>query len=163
VSNYSSHPRIIPDLDQPDYIKGSPLVSLKPYKLAKIKQSADVVGIFDGTVNNTDYGAWAVGFALDTVAGSPGKDRKPYLTTNYALDPAINAGQPVSLLTAPGLGGTAVDINTDSTKNPGNIRFRHNGNKVANGLMMDGHVQSFNYNKSTQTSDLLRKNIYVNP
>ena len=57
----------------------------------------------------------------------------------------------------------AVDINKDSPGNPGNIRFRHMGNRKANCLMMDGHVQAFDYNKTTQTTELLRKNVSVPP
>jgi hypothetical protein len=30
-------------------------------------------------------------------------------------------------------------------------------------LMVDGHAQTFNFNKSTMKTDLLRKNIFVNP
>ena len=58
--------------------------------------------------------------------------------------------------------GAVGDTNSDSAGNPGNIRFRHLNNTKANALMLDGHVQTFTYNKITKTSDLLRR-MYVCP
>jgi prepilin-type processing-associated H-X9-DG protein len=57
--------------------------------------------------------------------------------------------------------------NVDSAQNFQTIRFRHNRDTVANALMVDGHVQSFTYNKRLPASDkkvtdFLRGNLYVN-
>jgi len=160
LSHYSAHPRLLPDLGQTDWYKGgSPLMGLKPYRIAKVKRSSEVAVLFDGTVNNSGFGAWAVAYALDKLR----KDKKPYFTDAYSTVPGLDGGQPVDMAADPGVGGTAADINTDSTKNPGNIRFRHSSETKANALMMDGHVQTFTFNKSTKTTDLLRKNVFVNP
>jgi prepilin-type processing-associated H-X9-DG protein/prepilin-type N-terminal cleavage/methylation domain-containing protein len=158
LTHYSSHPRILPDFEQQDWLGGNPMRSLKPYKLSKIKRASELGLLFDGTVNNGDYGAWSVAYAIDR----KGKDRAPYLTDDYSLASNVDGSQPVDLMADTGVGGTAADTNTDSTKNPGNVRFRHMNNTQANVLMADGHVQSFTFNKSNKTSDLLRKNIYVN-
>ncbi|HEX4053770.1 MAG TPA: DUF1559 domain-containing protein [Tepidisphaeraceae bacterium] len=85
----------------------------------------------------------------------------------------INRGQPIDLIPADSASPTASYINTDQPQysydvannidGGGNIRFRHNTNTQANALMVDGHVEIFNYNPATKTTDLLRKNINVNP
>lgn len=162
VTHYSAHPRLLPDLGTEDRYKmlqGSPSVGLKPYKIAKVKRSSDIAVLFDGTVNNAGYGAWACAYALDKLR----LGKRPYLTDDYALVAGLDGGQPVDMAADPGSGGAAVDINTDSLKNPGNIRFRHSSETKANALMMDGHVQAFTFNKSSKTTDLLRRNIFVNP
>jgi prepilin-type processing-associated H-X9-DG protein len=73
----------------------------------------------------------------------------------------MNAGQPVDL-TPYGATG-AQYTNTDGDNNKANFRFRHTGDTQCNALMLDGHVQTFTYSKSSKTSDLLRKNINVTP
>jgi len=55
------------------------------------------------------------------------------------------------------------DMNTDGDNNKGNIRFRHSGDTQANCLMLDGHAEAFKYSKQTHTTDMTKKNIYVNP
>jgi len=158
VTHYSAHGRLMPDWTQNDreyQLMTHKIVGLKPYKVTKIKPATDIMMIFDGTVNNPGYGAWAVGFALDNSAV---QSVRPFLTTDYPTN--RNGGMPVDL--TPNSSNTA-DINTDSVGNPGNIRFRHSGNKIANALMADGHVQQFTYNKITHTSDLLLKNVCVQP
>lgn len=160
VTHYSSHPRIMPDSNQLDWyllVNTGKRMGLKPYRIAKIKRSAEVGAIFDGPVNNTNYGAWSVAFGLEaaSIQGTP-----PFLTDVYPS--TMTGNDPVNL--KPSIAPfTDADWNSDSQKNPGNIRFRHNGNTQANVLMMDGHVQVFNYNKHKKTSDLLKKNIHVQP
>ena len=159
VTHYSSHARLMPDLSEVDWsvlFATNKHVGQKPYKIAKIKRSAEIVGIFDGTINNTNYGAFSVGYALDAVAiqGNP-----PFLTDSYTS--TITANTPVRL--TPTSGTNISDINTDDPNNQGNIRFRHGNNNKANCLMMDGHVQTFTYSKTTRTSDLLELNVAVPP
>jgi prepilin-type processing-associated H-X9-DG protein len=85
-----------------------------------------------------------------------------------------NPGQPVSLRPdhfppftspsfVPNLDKFFDQSNSGSVGGTGNIRFRHIGNTQCNVLMCDGHVQVFNYNARTDTTDMLRKNINVNP
>jgi prepilin-type N-terminal cleavage/methylation domain-containing protein/prepilin-type processing-associated H-X9-DG protein len=158
VTHYSTNPRIMPDQQQFDWsilMSQNKHIGMRPYKIAKIKRSSEIVGIYDGTVNNGQYGAWSVGFAMDAAAvqGNP-----TFLTDNYT--PTVTAGQPIRL--TPNSGAQA-DVNQDTAGNPGNIRFRHVGNTKANCLMMDGHVQSFTFNKTTRSTDLLRNNVCVPP
>ena len=111
--------------------------------------------------NPSQAGQWisfAVAFALDKTRI---QGVKPFLTNDYSLDPTINGGQPIDLTP---YAGTGVQYtNTDGDKNLGNIRFRHTRDTQCNALMLDGHVQTFNYNKNTRTCDLLRKNVNVPP
>ena len=154
VTHYSSHPRLMPDQQQFDWsilLATNKHIGCKPYKIAKVHHSAEIAAIFDGTVNNPTYGAWSVCFYLDN-GGIQGN--QPFLTTNYTS--TTNGGQPVGIKPNSGAVG---DTNTDSAGNPGNIRFRHLNNTKANALMLDGHVQTFTYNKLTKTSDLLKSNV----
>jgi prepilin-type N-terminal cleavage/methylation domain-containing protein/prepilin-type processing-associated H-X9-DG protein len=166
ISNYSSHPRILPDLTQRDYLRPIPPGGAEPklrgYRLAKIKNPAEKAIIFDGSIDNLAYMAPVVAFALDANR----KQKRPYFMENpppNIADPNINIGQPIDL--APWIGGAGAEqfINTDTPRNAGNIRFRHNRDTKANALMVDGHVESYSYNKATKTTDMLRKNIFVNP
>jgi prepilin-type processing-associated H-X9-DG protein/prepilin-type N-terminal cleavage/methylation domain-containing protein len=160
-THYSAHPRILPDLKTDDRTKPSPRPGLKSYRLARIKRTAEMAAIFDATVSDpSGVGQWiafADAFALDN---SRVTSRKPYLTDLYELDPTLNGSQPVDM-TPSSLNKQYT--NMDGANNQGNIRFRHANNTQANALMLDGHVQSFNYTKSSQTTDLLRKNVFVNP
>ncbi len=159
LTHYSSHPRLMPDLGAADWYAGSPLKSLRPYKIAKIKRSAEIAAIFEGTIENQGYMAHSTCDGLDRRR----QDRKPYLTDDYSLDNTINGNQPIDM--NPGIGGyvEAQHFNKDVPQNAGNVRFRHNNETQTNCLMMDGHVETFSLNKSTKKPDLLRKNIYVNP
>jgi prepilin-type N-terminal cleavage/methylation domain-containing protein/prepilin-type processing-associated H-X9-DG protein len=157
VTQYSCHPRLMPDTRQYDFYRdlfGSKLCV--PYKLARIKRPAEIAIIFEGTLENGGYMAHSVCDQLDNQR----RNTAPYLTDVYSLAPTVNGSQPVDLKP---VSGNPIDTNTDSPNNAGNIRFRHIGNTQTNCLMVDGHVQSFKYKKSDRTTDLLRKNIFVNP
>jgi prepilin-type N-terminal cleavage/methylation domain-containing protein/prepilin-type processing-associated H-X9-DG protein len=157
-THYSSHPRILPDLSTTDFLANptSP-PGLKPYRLAHIKRSSEMAAVFDGTTNFVgNWIAFACAFAID----KGGLFKKPFLTDNYSLSVVpIDGGQPVDM--TPNSLNVAY-TNQDGDNNQGNIRFRHTNNTQANALMLDGHVQVFNFNKNTRVTDLLRKNIYVN-
>lgn len=155
VTHYSVHPRLIPDIRTIDYASGSFNKGLQPYKIAKIKRAPEIAVVFDSTVTNTSYAAYSVAYAIDKAR----LYKKPYLTDNYSWLAGLDGGQPVDL--SPD-GGTVNDINKDSSKNPGNFRFRHIADTKLNALMVDGHVQSFTYNKLSKTTDILRRNIFVN-
>ena len=69
VTHYSSNPRIMPDQQQFDWAilqATNKHIGMKPYKIAKIHHSAEIAGIFDGTVNNGQYGAgrWLLPWTL---------------------------------------------------------------------------------------------------
>jgi len=171
-TDYSCHPRLMPNLGfPPDYYlmsqetvarHGTPVpLYLKPYKLGHIKRATDIAVIFDASVTSRGglWNASACAFALDYGGGYTNWTDAYGLSSNTL---PTNQGQPINLL-GTASGATTSDINHDDDGNWGNIRFRHGGNNQANALMMDGHVQSFTYNKIAQTTDLLRSNINVNP
>jgi prepilin-type N-terminal cleavage/methylation domain-containing protein/prepilin-type processing-associated H-X9-DG protein len=97
-----------------------------------------VVGPYGATTNS---GGLNPGQPVNLAAGSSG----PYLTHPPNLDVQYNGG------------------NTGPPYGSGNIRFRHLGNTQGPVLMVDGHVQVFNYNPRTWMTDMLRSNINVNP
>lgn len=161
ITNYSSHPRIMPDLSQRDFTRTGATSLMRGYRLAKVRRASEVAIIFDGSIDNLNYQTPVVAFALD----GNRKQKRPFFIENpppNLADPAVQLGQPIDL--APWFGGadSAQFINTDGQRNPGNIRFRHNRDTRANTLMVDGHVESFSYNKATRSTDMLRKNVFVN-
>jgi prepilin-type N-terminal cleavage/methylation domain-containing protein len=99
-----------------------------------------------------------------------------YLTDSYSIADnmngmGINSGQPIDLSPFDGQ-STVGFMNTDTaqyayrddlTEGSGNIRFRHMGNTQANCLCVDGHVDVYNYNPRTHSTDLTRLHINVNP
>jgi prepilin-type N-terminal cleavage/methylation domain-containing protein/prepilin-type processing-associated H-X9-DG protein len=104
-----------------------------------------------------------------------------FLTDQYNIDTntgasAINQGQPIDLSPDYSWGSLMINghsyLNTDTmpysttmsgNDGSGNIRFRHIDNTQCNALFCDGHVESFTYNPKTQTTDLTRSHINVNP
>jgi prepilin-type processing-associated H-X9-DG protein len=163
LTHYSSHPRVLPDLSTKDFLRDQlGNTGLKSYKLAKLKRPAEIAAVFDATLNPAGgFGQWiafACGFGLDKGGVTA---RKPYLTDNYqiAVTPT-NGSQPVDM--TPNSLNVAF-TNMDHDQNQGNIRFRHARDTQANALMLDGHVETFNYNPKTRQTDLLRKNVYVTP
>jgi prepilin-type N-terminal cleavage/methylation domain-containing protein/prepilin-type processing-associated H-X9-DG protein len=176
-TDYSCHPRLIPNLAEVDLLAKSQQVAggkfgpqpptpyLNPYKLAHIKRATEIAMIFDGSVtaNNGTWLASVDAYGLD----NNGIETRTYMTDNYGLSsntaPVENQGLPISIIggneTPP---ATTQDYNADTPGNWGNIRFRHGRNNQANALMVDGHVQTFNYNPNNQTTDMLESNINVN-
>lgn len=182
-TDYSSHPRLIPDLGSSDTLGAEVAAAsggkhtftggylLKPYKLAHIKRSTEVAMIFDASVTSRG-GVWNASADADGLddgylysnAGTCLTDQ--YQETGITFNTAnINAGQPISMISGNGINptGNPVYFNTDTDDNWATIRFRHNRNTQANALMADGHVETYTYNPNTRTTDMLRKNINVNP
>jgi prepilin-type processing-associated H-X9-DG protein len=158
--DYTCHPRIMPDSGTADGLSGAPDLYLKPYKIAQIQRSSEIVLIFDASVKLHE-GRWTssvCAFALD--GGRLYKST--FLTDQYTNDlsePGINAGDPISLVPVPS--GDVAFTNTDADFNYGNIRFRHMTNSQANALMVDGHVESFILSRSLVPT-IVRGNIGVN-
>jgi prepilin-type N-terminal cleavage/methylation domain-containing protein/prepilin-type processing-associated H-X9-DG protein len=142
-------------------------------------------------------GIYPVGFNVDYDAiGLNGGGFPPFLTDQYQLESAtLNTGvgmpppgqsgapigpnDPINMAPIQNGTGTTVTMmqytNMDTYYNPSNIRFRHMRDTVANCLMVDGHVESFTFNRQTflnfvanptkpipSYTNLLRKNFYVN-
>jgi prepilin-type processing-associated H-X9-DG protein/prepilin-type N-terminal cleavage/methylation domain-containing protein len=180
-TDYSCHPRLMPNLGSNDQLAeleaqasggkhaASVTLYLNPYKLAHIKRPTDIALIVDASLS-TETGpmdASSCAYALD----DQGYFVRTFMTDNYGIStnsgsPPENQGTPVSLSCAniPPNGATfaAQLYNTDTIQNWGNIRFRHGSNNQANALMVDGHVQSFNYNSVTHSTDMLASNVNVN-
>jgi prepilin-type N-terminal cleavage/methylation domain-containing protein/prepilin-type processing-associated H-X9-DG protein len=169
TSDYACHPRIMPDLSnywglnlKDPITKGS----LHPYKLSRIKRSAEVALIWDAPLTHLPEGGWSangVGFPVATGLDSYSINFNPAwntgLTDVWTLDSnATNGGQIVNIAGA----------NQDPPKGGTDIRFRHMKDRVANVLMADGHVQQFSFKPDKTaytgyTTDFLRKFICVNP
>jgi prepilin-type N-terminal cleavage/methylation domain-containing protein/prepilin-type processing-associated H-X9-DG protein len=165
LTDYSSNPRLIPDMGTLDgattYVPPYTKSFLLPCKLARIRHSSDMVAIFDASLANS-VGSWNAHVVANGLDNN-GVNARTFMTDNYSLAPTLNAGTPIDVKSG---GGTQAwgpaYYNTDSEQNLANIRFRHSGNKKANALMTDGHVQSFNYNPTSHQSDILEGNINVN-
>jgi prepilin-type N-terminal cleavage/methylation domain-containing protein/prepilin-type processing-associated H-X9-DG protein len=170
VTHYSSHPRLIPDMDGNEWyiasyvstgLPGVPL--LRPYKATRIKRAPEIAVIFEGTTEPTgQQSGWLAHATVDSLDNRR-LGRRPFLTDDYSRDTSLNPNQPIDM--KPGIGGwtEANDFNKDTRNNAGNVRFRHKGDTQTNCLMLDGHVESFVLNKSTKQPNLLRKNIFVPP
>jgi prepilin-type processing-associated H-X9-DG protein len=142
--HYTAHPRLMGNIEQ---WNGAQLKSeMAPYKKSSIRNSSDIVLIFDGQQIASDSGvASPEGYALD----------------GYRLfwDHLCLNDNPSTDLNSSVDGGT----NTDAADwgGAGNIRWRHVGNKSANFLFVDGHAAALRYGGQNQT-ELLRRNICVN-
>jgi prepilin-type processing-associated H-X9-DG protein len=73
----------------------------------------------------------------------------------YCNQNGVDLGQSVD-------GGPNTDDSTTNYNDHvyGNIRWRHNGNKAANFLYVDGHAGTLRYNSEMHTG-LLRRNVCV--
>jgi prepilin-type N-terminal cleavage/methylation domain-containing protein/prepilin-type processing-associated H-X9-DG protein len=156
-----------------------------PYNIAHIKRCSEICLIFDAALCEQFSGSTPigydvqstvpVGFRLDGGRFAGGvTSGTTFLTDDYGFSAntganAIDAGQPVDVMpddsTSTAFANTDTGQNCDGTLGggSGNIRFRHMGDSQLNALMVDGHVQVFNYNRRTRQTDMLRSNINVNP
>ena len=167
IVHYLSHPRLMPQLGGADNyavnVLGKTGALLEPYKIAKIRRSAEIAIIFDGSLEPSPLGGWRPAFSVP-VANVLDAWRMYYdsyhTDRQWAGMPSyINGNAPVDLQTS---SGNAAYVNMDDPNNRSNVRFRHQNNKVMNALMVDGHVQSFEM-KTQFSSSFLRGNIDVNP
>ena len=181
LSTYSTHPRLMPNMDRNDNLKigltGTPGLKLQPYKLAKVKHSAEIVMLFeatvtiDGTKDNsgapTAKGRWGAsqdasamdGASITLTYGGPTGNQGSWLTDDYALGsgaPNFTPGSFVSVYQP-----VISNVNTDTFANFGNLRFRHYADRMMNGLCADGHVETFELRKDNVRSSLKRLNVNV--
>jgi prepilin-type N-terminal cleavage/methylation domain-containing protein/prepilin-type processing-associated H-X9-DG protein len=167
LTHYSTHPRLMPDLQQNDLyallVFGNPIRGLKPYKLAQVKRSQEIGVVFEGALDATGQNGYMAHSTCDGLDKARIRSR-PYLTDVYSLSTAtpMDGSQPVDM--SSGVGAwTVADMNKDNANNAGNVRYRHVNDTQTNVLMLDGHVETFKFNKTTQKPDLLRRNVCVNP
>lgn len=172
VLHYSSHPILFPNLTDNDnwrYVAiEAVLKKVRGYRFTKLKRTPEIVGIVDGVVGNGDFMANSTAYALHKGA-IYGPTSGTYLVDDFArrtgapaINPAQNLGTPVDM--TPNV--TTAVANSDSGGNTGNIRFRHGSDNRANALMMDGHVESFSFDKKkplTAATDMTLRNVLVAP
>jgi prepilin-type N-terminal cleavage/methylation domain-containing protein/prepilin-type processing-associated H-X9-DG protein len=168
--HYSAHPRLMPDVQMKDLsLPTQPY--MKPYKLAKIKRSAEVVLVMDGTQirqvttdPNADPNLWqafATAYKLDryNIVGGTAPQSfllmdRPSARPDASIDPGPNTDASIMQMG-----------NYDAPD--GNIRWRHMRNTQANFLFADGHAEPRRLKKASITGtpgecDLRRSNILVN-
>jgi prepilin-type processing-associated H-X9-DG protein len=182
VLTYGAHPRLMPQIDaaEPRILNNTgKRFYPAPYRLGKIRRSAEVVLVADGSLapisefdNRPQSNATL--YAMDRSAwrgGPPGAGTPPsYLLDDYSVPGMLPNFPPNSGIDLSVSGTTA--INTDAilnnTQNPpewGNVRYRHMKNTTANVLMADGHVETHTFKmiNGKAVGTLKRLNINVNP
>jgi prepilin-type N-terminal cleavage/methylation domain-containing protein/prepilin-type processing-associated H-X9-DG protein len=182
---YSCHPRLMPQ-NNPNYIDPPTGAPLKPYKLSHIQRPSEIILFFDGVIcasNPTDFLGQNHGtntyWCSQPIATFLDGGNLGTITTRNTLslpvDYLLFARDTISAMS----NATSIDAGTNqdymapdlsatpsATVNLTNIRFRHMGNKVANCVYCDGHVESKHYygtkNGIANVCDILRKNVNVN-
>ena len=165
VCHYSAHPRLMASLSMADYDStetgGAGSFYYKPYKVAQVLRSSDIMLIFDGSLWNGGggTGVWnanvtasqldqgRIYWSNHLVLNSP-EDTNSYMAGSNPMDTSTNAG-------------IAANWNGDNQDNANNIRFRHGNQKQANVLFVDGHVATFGA-RDNHNCDLQRLNCDVN-
>jgi prepilin-type N-terminal cleavage/methylation domain-containing protein/prepilin-type processing-associated H-X9-DG protein len=154
--HYSAHPRLMPRLDDrvPPGAGGVPVL-LKPYKMGSVRNSSEIIMIFDGAqIQQTcDGNAFPVATGLD----------QDGLYRNTAMQGRIWN----NLIAAPGLNLSVAIFTPNADWQTGgssraDIRWRHGRNDTANFVFADGHAETIRLKKNVN-ADLKLKNIYVNP
>jgi prepilin-type N-terminal cleavage/methylation domain-containing protein/prepilin-type processing-associated H-X9-DG protein len=198
LSHYASNPRLMPQLGQLDHYfnVSGPGKCFHSYEIAHIQRSSEIALIFDGSLQPlTNGGGWSVnsngdfpvGVNVDSnnatnAVGIDGNGFAPFLTDQYQMAGNLYSPNDAVFMTPCNSGAPEAapypDLNLDTTPNQQNIRFRHLGNTTANALMVDGHVESFKFDRAAylatiagayaapstlQGVTLQRKNLYVNP
>jgi prepilin-type N-terminal cleavage/methylation domain-containing protein/prepilin-type processing-associated H-X9-DG protein len=164
--HYLCHPRLMPDTW---VLSPPPTYSPPPYKLPKIKRSAEIALIFDAPLVPDGAGNWKV---WADVAVANQIDKQAIFSAKGLSESTPNWGVTIKGddsidMTPIAQGGVPPAVNADTQGNTQTIRFRHNKDTVANVLMVDGHVEPFMFNKKKPVNDpgvtnFLRKNVYVN-
>jgi prepilin-type N-terminal cleavage/methylation domain-containing protein/prepilin-type processing-associated H-X9-DG protein len=172
VTHYLGHPRLLPNLGAnvagggiPDNwmrnFGGNPNAVLQCYKLSRLKRSAEIVMVFDGSMsplqgisqyssyNGSPYyrprqnmpiadliSSRALGVAQTALIAD-------WARTNYKPDQSVDM-RPVD---AQGATPPVIFVNRDVDGNDRNFRFRHGKNDTMNAVFGDGHVGSFTTSK----------------
>jgi prepilin-type processing-associated H-X9-DG protein len=145
------------------------------YKQSRIKRTSEIAILFEGALQqNTSTGEYVVAYDDPTAgqmdnfayAGSGTKTRM--VEANIAATGRLNSDSvDMTSSTVPNTDGVTDDAGgTGGYRNTYNIRFRHSKNTAMNALMVDGHVEIFQYNPKLPANDknvttLKLKNICV--
>jgi len=173
--HYTCHPRLMPAMG--DGPTDPNLPRFKPYPMARIKRPSEIALIFDASLWLRGN-VWSVGWDIPVARGMDYAramgwgNPTTYFTDRYVPGSPL---QPDTSISMKSWWGTTT-INRDDARNNNdstplnglNVRFRHLGDTVCNALMVDGHVESFRYDKRKGPDDpkvttLHRKHVYVNP
>ncbi len=168
ILHYSSHPRLMPNIDFADRSPNKRTPLLQPYKFAKIKRSAEIIMIFDGiqVFYNDDGSAQPVAMGLDSDAiGNAGftAPGASYHKANQLLDD----GSPNSPSGGNWWDQAVFAPNEDFFKLPydgyrlANFRWRHLKNDSANFVFADGHAEGRRL-KPGINAEITARNVYVN-
>jgi len=175
VLSYACHPRLMPviNIKDPIFFTTGKTIWLSPYKLSRIRRSAEVLLIADANLApltgfNNRLQSNAVLAFIDNKAfnGGPGATptnllddyTRPGILPDYGPNTSINLGWDATAK-------FNVDIQQSGESNPAGwstIRFRHLNNSAANVLMADGHVETHRFKSKTECT-LKRSNVNVNP
>ena len=179
VTHYLAHPRLMPILNSeyssppelPDnYIRnsgGDPNAVMKCYKLSKLKRSADIAMVFDGSLSLlTGVGNYS------NYSGSPYyRPRQNMPVADLISKRALGASQtaliadwprtsykpddPVDMtpVDAGGANPPLAFTNKDLDGNDRNFRFRHGRSDTLNALFGDMHVATFQTSKKRLSSN----------
>lgn len=160
VTHYSSHPRLMPNLDDDD---GAANWQQKhrPYRISQIKKASDILVLLEGTQVPDAGGNGVEDWSVRAQAHRLDADRLWYDT--FLTDEYWRSGSPWMVPE------NSIDItstipdspNIDGWANAGNIRFRHMKDTAGNVLYIDGHVQSHTWSTQFETT-IKRKNVNVN-
>jgi prepilin-type processing-associated H-X9-DG protein len=168
IVHYMVHPKLMPDTA--DSFLG---VNPKPYKLSKVKRSAEIAAVFDCPLMYSN-GAWKVAYDLavakhiDRGAIFDGSVPANLRLTDQHYQYVSTKRADASIDMTPQNGYPNVKPNTDLEANTMTIRFRHQKDTKANVLMVDGHVETFTFDakkppNDPNVSDFKRRHVYVNP
>jgi prepilin-type processing-associated H-X9-DG protein len=169
--NYQGHPVLMPNINGVMF-NGQ---IYRCYPIAKVKRSSEIGLAWDCalTLDTTEgvwhpASEWSISFDIDFKRWWS----TPYLYAEYEKSASpISPDDSIEMTARQTTNAAASDkngfTNRDVAANASNIRFRHINDTVANVLMVDGHVQSFHYNKKKaaddkNVTDFKRKNLYVN-
>jgi len=145
MNHYTGHPRLMGNIDQ--WNQDLNANGMPPYKKAQVKNSSEIVLIFDGVQIASDNGvASCEGYGIDNL--------------RLFFDHLCLRGNPAFNLSLSVDGGPNKDA-ANWAAPAGNIRWRHMGNRSANFLFVDGHAAPLKYLGQNKT-ELLRRNICVN-
>lgn len=167
--NYGAHPRLMPILDMADQSPYRRTPLLQPYKIAKIKRSAEIILIFDAvqdfsTKSGSSHAA-AAGLDADALVlnmtTAPGT---PWHKINHLLDdgsPNSPSGgswwdQPVFAPNGDFYAGMQLQGALMA-----NLRWRHLKNDGANFVFADGHAEGRRL-KIGVHAEITARNVYVN-